>query len=632
MRRGGAHHRRPPACTRFRSGERIASDVPEPPKKPMTSVATHAPTERARLDRVAAVTALACAGALAAALTAWFVTRSPILAAPVATGVLRGVYVAAYAAVGAYTLRRRPTSRLGPLLAAIAFVYALSSLNASGDGLEFTLGMLLWAAYVVVLVSMALCFPRTRPGTRLERSFLRALALGSAVLWALILVFAEKLPRAGEFADCGTKCPANALQLVEAPAAVGSALDAAYQIGLALTLLGVAALLFVKARSPARLRRRAIEPLSYVMTATIAAFLLDLVVVGLFPGTKTAFMTILAVVALAAPVAILLGQVRGRMFTATSAGRLVAAMSGRAVTARGVQSLLREALGDPTLVLALPLPGSGAFVDADGGPVDLAEAAGRAAVTPVVSGGATVAALVHDPALDADDAVVEGLAASSLMLLDNARLVDELRASRGRIVAAAERERLRLERDLHDGAQQRLMAIQIKLALLRDRVGEAGLVAEIDEIGADAAAAVDELRGLAHGIYPTVLRERGLGDGLRSLARTAPLPVEVVDEGIGRCGPAVEAAVYFCAAEAIQNATKHAGSDARVTVVLGRSDGDARFAVVDDGGGFDAASAGDGLGLVSMRDRIGAVGGELEVVSSPGRGTAVRGRAPAGDG
>ena len=107
------------------------------------------------------------------------------------------------------------------------------------------------------------------------------------------------------------------------------------------------------------------------------------------------------------------------------------------------------------------------------------------------------------------------------------------------------------------------MAIQIKLALLRERIDEPGLGAELDEIAEDAAAAVDELRGLAHGIYPTVLRERGLGDALRSLARACPLRVELADDGVGRCAPVVEAAIYFCAAEAIQNAVKHAGPGAR---------------------------------------------------------------------
>ena len=238
--------------------------------------------------------------------------------------------------------------------------------------------------------------------------------------------------------------------------------------------------------------------------------------------------------------------------------------------------------------------------------------------------------LVHDSTLDTDPAVLEGLAASSFMLLENARLVDELRASRGRIATAAEQERLRLERDLHDGAQQRLMAIQIKLALLRDRISDDELAVQLDEISDDATAAVGELRGLAHGIYPTVLRERGLADGLSSAAATSPLPVQVVDGGIGRCDPTVEAAIYFCSLEAIQNATKHGGPGTRVTVSLERRAGTVEFEIADNGAGFQIGAAADGIGLVSMRDRIAAVGGELEVSSEPGTGTTVRGVVPVG--
>jgi signal transduction histidine kinase len=237
---------------------------------------------------------------------------------------------------------------------------------------------------------------------------------------------------------------------------------------------------------------------------------------------------------------------------------------------------------------------------------------------------------VHDALLDADEALIDGLAASSFMLLENARLVDELRASRGRIASAAEHERLRLERDLHDGAQQRLMAIQIKLSLLRDRLGDEDLTGELDEISEDASAAVEELRGLAHGIYPTVLRERGLADGLRKAAAGSPVRVEISDRDIGRFDPALEAAVYFCVLEAVQNATKHAGDGARVTVTLERDGGGLVFAVADDGPGFDPGEAAHGMGLVSMRDRISAVGGELEISAPPGQGTTVRGVVPVG--
>jgi signal transduction histidine kinase len=249
--------------------------------------------------------------------------------------------------------------------------------------------------------------------------------------------------------------------------------------------------------------------------------------------------------------------------------------------------------------------------------------------------GETIAYIVHDDALETDPELVEAAGQAVLLALEGGRLeselqskIAELRRSNARIVSAGEAERRRIERDLHDGAQQRLMGIQIKLGLLRDRIGEPDLVSELDEIEEDANAAVAELRSLAHGIYPTVLRERGLGDGVRSLARSAPVRVDLVDAGIGRCSPVVEGMLYFCLVEAIQNATKHAGADARVSVMLERSGGRVQFVVADDGAGFDTARVSEGIGLRSMRDRIGAVGGELEIVSSPGAGTRVRATVP----
>jgi signal transduction histidine kinase len=230
-----------------------------------------------------------------------------------------------------------------------------------------------------------------------------------------------------------------------------------------------------------------------------------------------------------------------------------------------------------------------------------------------------------------DSALVEGLAASSLMMLENAHLVEELGASRARLVTAADRERRKVERDLHDGAQQRLIAIQIQLRLVEERIDDRELAARLDAVGTQAQEAIEELRALAHGIYPPVLQSFGLVDALRACATTAQTPtIDLIDEGIGRCSPTVEAAIYFCAMEAVQNATKHAGSQARVTITLGRDRERVRFAVADDGVGMDNPSAtdGDGHGLTSMRDRIGAVSGELEITSTPGRGTTIRATVP----
>jgi len=209
------------------------------------------------------------------------------------------------------------------------------------------------------------------------------------------------------------------------------------------------------------------------------------------------------------------------------------------------------------------------------------------------------------------------------LLRENADLVEELRSSRRRIVEAGQRERRRLEQDLHDGAQQRLMAIRIKLRMAEHLAPDGGLAELLAEIDADAARAVDELRMLARGIYPPALRDFGPADALRSVAGGWPVAVRVIDHGIGRTSDPIEAAVYFCACEAIQNAAKHAGPGARVTVTLGRHQRTLEFAVVDDGEGFVTDTAGRGMGLTGMRDRIEAVDGRFRIDSTPGEGTSV---------
>jgi PAS domain S-box-containing protein len=213
-------------------------------------------------------------------------------------------------------------------------------------------------------------------------------------------------------------------------------------------------------------------------------------------------------------------------------------------------------------------------------------------------------------------------------ITERVRLVEELRESRGRIVEAGARERLRLERDLHDGAQNRLVAIQLKLALARDEAGADAVATRLDELIDDAEAAVEELRELGHGIYPTELREGGLEHALRLLAEAAPIRVRVIADDVGRHAPTVEEAVFFCAREAIQNATKHAGARARVTLSLKCPDERVEFEVADDGPGFDPREQSSGFGLASMRDRIAAVGGELHTISTAGQGARIRAIVP----
>ena len=210
------------------------------------------------------------------------------------------------------------------------------------------------------------------------------------------------------------------------------------------------------------------------------------------------------------------------------------------------------------------------------------------------------------------------------------RQAEALQASRGRIVAAADAERRRIERDIHDGAQQQLVALAVRLRLARQFVerdpAKAG--AMLAELGQTVEETLQELRDLAHGIYPPLLMDKGLPEALASAARRSILPAEVARTDVGRYLPEVEAAVYFCCLEALQNAAKHAGSDARVTIRLWEEQGGLLFEVADDGVGFDARRKGAGVGFTNMNDRLGAIGGSLRVESAPGRGTKIQGAVP----
>lgn len=214
------------------------------------------------------------------------------------------------------------------------------------------------------------------------------------------------------------------------------------------------------------------------------------------------------------------------------------------------------------------------------------------------------------------------------------RQAAELQASRGRIVAAADAARRKIERDLHDGAQQRLVALKVKVSLasrvVEKDVDRAGAI--LGELGGDLDEAIQELRDLAHGIYPPLLADSGLGAALTSAGGKAAQAVTVqVAHDVGRASPEVEATAYFCCLEAIQNAGKYAGADARVTVEVRRGPGGLVFTVQDDGAGFDVRESVRGAGFENMQDRLGAIGGTLRVESTPGRGTRVTGVIPLDD-
>jgi signal transduction histidine kinase len=253
-------------------------------------------------------------------------------------------------------------------------------------------------------------------------------------------------------------------------------------------------------------------------------------------------------------------------------------------------------------------------------------------------GALTVEMPANDPLDPARSKLVEDLAAQAGLVLRNVRLTedlrarfDELKAAQKRLVAAQDEERRRLERNIHDGAQQQLVALSVKLRLAEGLVvtDPGRTETMLQELRAETQDALEDLRDLARGIYPPLLADKGLAAALETQAKKSPVPVTVSPDGVGRYAPEIEAAVYFSVLEALQNVAKYAQA-AHASIVLRADVGGLTFEVVDDGKGFDRASNGYGTGLQGIADRLGALDGTLEVTSAPGAGTKIAGRIPIG--
>jgi len=330
-------------------------------------------------------------------------------------------------------------------------------------------------------------------------------------------------------------------------------------------------------------------------------------------------------VAISLPAGVIWGIVWSRLHR-PQASELVVELS---TDAADLRTRLARALDDPTLELVYRLD-DGRYVDAAGHATEL-PVQGDRAVTALTSGGTEVAALVHDPALLDEPGLVESVRATAGLVLENERLAAqvrsqlvEVRASRARIVAAGDAERRRIERNLHDGAQQRLVTLSMALGLEAARAG-GGTAGALSRAQDEIEQAIGELRELARGIHPTLLRDEGLGAAVGSLARRTHLPVTVHGSVSTRIPDTVELAAYFVVAEALANVVKHA-SASEASIALDHEGGTLRVTVRDDGVG--GARIEPESGLAGLRDRLEALDASLTVQSPPGGGTSIRAEFP----
>jgi signal transduction histidine kinase len=521
-----------------------------------------------------------------------------------------------FAACGLIAWRRRSDSRSGLLMTATGFGFLLPALFREHDTL-FAATAANWLSDLWMLFFIPLLLTYRTGGrlrTAADRVLVGAVLVEIVLLAPLWLVFADE--------------PATLL-LALPDAGIALLIDRV-QRGLYLAIsVGTAALVAARWWASSAPGRRAMLPsvAGAVCLLLWAALLgVDLVVGG--ARHPVLLWTAACSIALV-PVAFLVGLLRSRLARGGLAdlfGELVTMQPAR------LQAALARVLHDPEFAIAYA-DADGRFVDVHGAPVDLPDPASGRSVSRVARDGVAVAALVYDRSLDDDPELLEAVGGAATIALENrllqaqsdARLV-ELRASRQRLVSAADAERRRIERDLHDGAQQRLVTLALQLSLIQRRIrddpGDAEqLVASASD---ELARSLAELRELARGIHPAAL-EQGLEPALEALVLRSPVPAELVVEPGPRLPGHVEFAAYFVASEALANVAKYAGASA-VVVRLDRGVTGAVVKIADDGvGGADPAA---GSGLRGLADRVEAIGGRLRIVSPPGGGTVVSAELP----
>ena len=525
---------------------------------------------------------------------------------------------AIYLAAGLAAWLRRPYNRIGPLMIAAGFVLLAAGLPAEEPAIEAIALVVATVPYALV-VHLLHAFPSGRLRGRLST---RTVAAGYAV--CLVLQAPQYL-----FG------PETALQLADRPGLAEAALRLQWTAG-SVVMAVTAVILARRVAAADRSVRRALGGLYLYGILAVLLVPVSSQVARVWADEPGVWLGAaqLAVVAGVA-VAVLAAMLRGG-FARSARIEELGVLLADDTSARDLRDALADALGDPTVELLFWAPERGVHLDAAGRPVALPDGRPERAVVDVVHRDRKVGAIVHDRALAGDEGLVRAAARVVALAVDNERLTadlrasrEALRASRARLVAAADDERRRIARDLHDGLQARLLLLAVHANGMRtDRGAPTPTRAEAMRLEQGLEEAIAELRELVQGVVPAALTERGLAAAVEDLLDRVPIPSRLDAAGVARAGlpGAAESTAYFVVSEAVANAVKHAGAR-ELTVGLEHADGWLRVEVRDDGAG--GARLGDGAGLRSMVDRVEALGGEVAIGSGPAGGTRIAARIPA---
>lgn len=582
-----------------------------------TSALAHRATGAVRAPAPALLLGIALVGCAAAVFSYQLVLGSDHGRAPAVHAGLVGWITLSYVVCGLVAWWQRPESRFGPLMVAAGFAPFLSTLSVATTDVPRAIGWALLLLPPVLFLHVFLAYPSGRLEGRFAM-WLVAAAYATAIGLGLVRML---LGGAGSH---------NLLEAVSQPGTADGVRRVQVVVVSALILAGIGVLVHRRRGAGRPLRRtRGLLVGSYALALVLIALGIIVSNFGVSAAEELRVATF-GMIALA-PVVLLLGLLRARLARST-VGDLFVELHEDPGPA-DLRDALAKALRDPSLTLAYWLPQFHSWADLEGRVVTLPQDGDSRATTLIERGGVRVAALVHDPALDQEPKLLDAVTAAAGIALENERLQVELRArlaelkgSRARIVDAGQRERQRLERNLHDGAQQRLIAVSLELSLLEELLEpDPHARMRLDHARREIATSLDELRDVARGIHPAVVSGHGLEIALEQLAARAPLPVRLAVGLEGRLPERLEVAAFYLVSESLVNIGKHANATSATVDVL-RVDGLVVVEVVDDGvGGADTER---GSGLRGLADRVEALDGRLQVWSPNGGGTRLRAEIP----
>ena len=585
----------------------------------MAGVLPLLPQRHRAAPRPALLWVLGLAGVASCVITAVLASGNEELYQPALRALLVWWVTLPYIFAGIVAWRRRPDSFFGQLMILSGFVAQLSILQWTNQPLLNTVGRLCDLLVAAVWLHLFLAYPSGRLAGRAERVVVIIGYVAAVGLQVVILML-------GGFDD------RHMLTVAQRQTAAETVQNVQLLTLSALALIGVVLLWRRWWALPRWQRRRPAQILINCFSLSLV-MLAALLIAGAFqlPGFEIIRLATFAVAGLA-PLAFLAGLLDARLATA-GVGELLVQL--RANPSPDLRELLARALRDPTLSLIYWLPQYGSWADQDGNPMTLPGPETDRRVTIVKQNGEQIAALVYDATLGEEPDLVEAVSAAAGIALENGRLEAELRArlqelhgSRTRVVEAQQNERRRLERDLHDGAQQRLVALALELGMLAEKSDtDPATQGRLKRARSEVSESLNELRDVARGLHPAVVSGHGLAVALESLATVTPLEVELKTDGLPRLPEQLEVAAYYVVSESLTNAAKHAQAS-RVSVEL-RVDEDTLVAeIIDDGiGGADSER---GTGLRGLADRIEALDGRLRIWSAAGSGTRVRAEIPCG--